>query len=274
MKRIFGLLLLALLLVPAAVTAEMETRAAAIVMAELTDAPRKDAAVLMEYYPGTRVEVVREVDGEYVQVNVGQPGGSLTGYMKIEELTFGEKNIRDFRGLEVTYPWREWTMYSYCDKHSEVISAYNDTFIYAMGEYGDWIHVVQEAGSETITGFVYKPDMPEDIAAEKDVRYAWGIVTSLLPDEVDMETAVAYAREQLIGQMANGQQGVAITEEMLDGCSVHTRVYYEYDLEELTCAVTFIYQDRTWEDGFPMLCGFVQMWIEGEEIGRYNFGNG
>lgn len=274
MKRIFALCVLALLLIPAAAPAELETRAATIVMAELKDAPREEAQVLMEYYPGTRVEVVREADGQYVQVNVGEMGGSLMGYMKKEDLTFGEANIRAFRELEVTYPWRGWTMYSACDKLSQVIAAYNDTFIYAMGEYGDWIHIVQEAGDQTITGFVHKPDMPEEVAAQREIGYAWGIVTSLLPDEVQLETAIAYAREQLIGQPANGQKGVAITEEMLDGCSVHTRVYYEYGLEELTCAVTFIYQDRTWEDGLPMLCGFVQMWIEGDQIVRYNYGNG
>ena len=59
MKRLWGIVLAVLLAIPG-MAAALEESAAAIVMAKLMEAPREDAAVLMEYYPGSRVSVLGE----------------------------------------------------------------------------------------------------------------------------------------------------------------------------------------------------------------------
>ena len=57
--------------------------AATGVMAQLLSTPQPGAKVLMTYYPGVRVQVVRRAGAEYVQVNVGNRPGTLTGYMRV-----------------------------------------------------------------------------------------------------------------------------------------------------------------------------------------------
>ena len=101
MKRLFAMLLLAAALCASCALAENTASTAR--SAALCDTPREGGEVLMTYYPGVRVEVLREVNTGYVQVNVGDPGGSLTGYMRKEDLVFGEEAVRQNRPLEVCY---------------------------------------------------------------------------------------------------------------------------------------------------------------------------
>ena len=97
MKRLFGMLLAALLCACCLPAYAQGGMACAQVRADLLDAPHERANVLMRYYVGTQVEVIREVDDTYVQVNVGQEGGSLLGYMEKRDLHFGEKAVREVR---------------------------------------------------------------------------------------------------------------------------------------------------------------------------------
>ena len=90
MKRFFAALLLAALALCACCAPAMADDAASTaVTAGLYDTPREGGAVRMTYYPGVRVEVLREANEDFVQVNVGREGGSLTGYMRKAELVFG-----------------------------------------------------------------------------------------------------------------------------------------------------------------------------------------
>ena len=88
MKRSLMILLTVLLCV--AVGCAQAERSLVAQETALLAAPNADAEVLMAYYVGTEVEVLREADGTYVQVNVGDPGGSLMGYMAAADLAIGE----------------------------------------------------------------------------------------------------------------------------------------------------------------------------------------
>ena len=276
MKRILAMLLLVAALCASCALAENTASTAR--SAALCDTPREGGQVLMTYYPGVRVEVLREVNTEYVQVNVGDPGGSLTGYMRKEELVFGEEAVRQNRPLEVCYEWTDWTMYSYCDVRSDVLIGHGGAYLYAMGEHGGWIHAVVDAGSERITGFVQRDAEWEDI---RKTAYAAGIRTQPTESEPSPEDAIAAARAHILadGRQANGTSET-ITQALLDTCTVQVDMEYTYDTGDvpgespLWYLVTFFYPDRTWEDGTPMICEFCVLYVwDGEFVG-YDYGKG
>ena len=276
MKRLFAMLLLAAALCASCALAENTASTAR--SAALCDTPREGGEVLMTYYPGVRVEVLREVNTEYVQVNVGDPGGSLTGYMRKEDLVFGEEAVRQNRPLEVCYERTGFTMYSYCDERSDVLMERGDAALYAMGEQGGWIHAAVYADSGRITGFVQRDADWEDV---RKTAYAAGIRTQPVEGEPSPEDAIAAARAHILadGRQANGTSD-AITQALLDSCTVQVDMEYTYDTGDmpgespLWYLVTFFYPDRTWEDGTPMICEFCVLYVwDGEFVG-YDYGKG
>lgn len=276
MKKLLVLLLALLMLAPCAL-AQIEDTASTVRTADLLDTPREGAQVLMRYYTGVRVEVLREADTRYVQVNVGAPGGSLTGYMRKDDLVFGEENVRLNRPLEVCYEQTGWTMYGYCDTRSEVLIPNGDSYLYVMGEYGDWAHAIFSSGSEDTTGFVNLTDdaIPE---MKRRTRYAGSIRTEPTGSEPTREEAIAYAKARNLEDhvMANGGDA-EVTEEMLDACEATVDVFYVYDSDDpypLYYLVQFFYTDRAWGDGFPMICAVCCLYVEDGEIVTYDYGKG
>lgn len=274
MKRLLGLLLALLLVAPCAL-AQIEGAASTVHTADLLDTPREGAQVLMRYYTGVRVEVLREADTRYVQVNVGIEGGSLTGYMRKEDLVFGEENVRLNRPLEVCYEQTGWTMYGYCDTRSEVLIPDGDSYLYVMGEYGDWAHAIFSSGSQDTTGFV---NLVGDALPEMKRRtgYAGSIRTEPTGSEPTREEAIAYARARNLEDhvKANGED-TEVTGEMLDACEATVDISYNYsEPYPLLYLVTFWYTDRAWADDFPMICADCCLYVEDGEIVAYDYGKG
>lgn len=280
MKRILAMLLTALLLCAGGALAQADDAASTAVRAGLYDTPREGGEVLMTYYPGVRVEVLREANAEFVQVNVGRKGGSLTGYMRKEELVFGEEAVRQNRPLEVCYEQMSWTLHSYRDTRSEVLIERGDATLYAMGEDDEWVHAVVDRGSEVVTGFVNKKESGL-WEASVTTGYAAGIRTQPTADEPTREDAIAAARAHLLedGIEANVQGG-PITAELLERCTVQVDMGYTYDSGDvpgespLWYMVTFYYADRTWADGLPMICGFCVLYVRDGEFVGYDYGKG
>lgn len=294
MKR-FAVILLLLMLCASCALAEGDNRAALWRDAPLLSAPLEGAKEVMRYYAGTRVEVVREVDSHYVYVNVGTQGGSQMGYMEKQFLYFGENKIRRIYPGRNVYPQHGWTLYSYCDARSEVISKDNDTYIYAIGENEEWVHALVTSGAVQWTGFVSKAEaeLTDDMAMLESVSW---IYTEPLEGELATAEAIEYAKEVILqaNTMANGQSGVPVTMEMLDSCWVSVDVQWDVDAyyagvvpekkdkafesiettAPLSYAVTFFYSDRTWEDGFPMICALAVLYVDGNDVVSYHFGRG
>ena len=281
MKRFLtALLLAALALCACCAPAMADDAASTAVRAGLYDTPREGGAVRMTYYPGVRVEVLREANADFVQVNVGREGGSLTGYMRKAELVFGEEAIRQNRPLEVCYEQTGWTMYSYCDARSDVLIEHGDAYLYVLGEDDEWVHASVDRGSEVVTGFVRKAESGLS-EADRTTGYAAGIRTQPTADEPTQEEAIAAARaHQLEDGIEANVQGGPITAELLERCTVQVDMGYTYDSGDvpgespLWYMVTFFYADRTWEDGLPMICGFCVLYVwDGGFVG-YDYGKG
>lgn len=280
MKRFLAMLLMALALCAGNALAQADGAASTAVRASLYDTPREGGAVLMMYYPGVRVEVLREANADFVQVNVGQKGGSLTGYMRRADLVFGEEAVRQNRPLEVCYEQLGWTLYGYCDTRSEVLIERGDADLFVLGEDDEWVHATVDRGSEVVTGFVNKKasGLREE---DRTTSYAASIRTQPTADEPTREDAIAAARAHLLedGVEANVVGG-PITAELLDSCTVQVDMSYTYDSGDvpdespLWYMVTFLYADRTWEDGLPMICGFCVLYVRDGEFVGYDYGKG
>ena len=208
MKRIIPLLLLALCLCTGALASES---AATAVRTGLYEAPRDGAQELMRYYVGTRVEVVREVDARYVQVNVGTPGGSLMGYMRREDLVFGEPAIRSVwpeEALCVNAQGQTCVLYGYMDERSEVIDpAYTPWQVLGAQENG-WLHCLYDDGR---TGFADRCAIPQ---MQIEVDGAPYMLVEPMEGELTRAEAIAYARSQILGP--DGAQYLSIWPGVVD----------------------------------------------------------
>ena len=284
MKRFLLLMLAFLLIVPCALALGMEgipdsNRAAVAQNTALFAEPDERAQVLMEYFSGTRVEVIREADAQYVQVNVGRKGGSLMGYMDKDDLVFGEAAIRENRPMEVCYRHTGWPLHSYCDVQSALLAQSMESYCCAIGEYKDWMHVKLQTAEGEITGFVKKRDTPDWGRIRTSFDYAAQIRTIPTGDEPTEQEAIDYAKARLVadGVPCNAQDGEIVTLERLDRCRAEAEMFYTYDATDaspLWYLVTFYYDDRTWEDGSEMICALACLYVEGGEFIAYDYGKG
>lgn len=258
MKKLLWMLLMLALCIPCASAQE----AAAFTRAPLLDAPNEAGEELMRYYIGTRVEVVREVDACFVQVNVGTEGGSLMGYMDRRDLEFGEENIRSFRAERVTFRGMEGQtckLYSFPDKSAPVIDPeFNLTVKRVIGYKGDeWLHVQEFEGG---TGFVARDEIEGEAAHYDAAPYMY---TQPLEGELSLEAALTEARRLIL------EENPAMDAAYLDARVPEIDVLYYYGTpEQLTYSIDF----RSPETGY--IDAGVSFLVEGETIIKVSFGNG
>lgn len=248
-----------------AIAVPQKGAAATLAMAQLFSTPQPGAKVLMTYYPGVRVQVVRLAGGEYVQVNVGNRPGTLTGYMRADVLAFTETGIRDVQRVEVTCEMDgEATVYSYMDELSQNMGRMLEHYrVLGVSEDG-WLHVDCGMGdTDDETGFVYRG---QDASGMR-LSLAPYIYTRPTQDEVSYEEAVAFAKEQILadGQFANGTT-VPVTLEGMEACEAELEVLY-YPNEPLTYVVVF----RNSTGG---IYTHIEFYVEGKTILWHYYGNG
>lgn len=240
---------------------------------DLTDAPFDHANVLMRYYPGVRVEVVRVTDGQYVQVNVGGSEGGLMGYMPSDALLYGELAIRSVRPLNVNYSVGDsFRLYSYCDTHAGWAVKTYQSMVHALGALGDWLHVCLD-GSQTPAGFVSRSEAE---LGDARMSYSAYVYTEPMEGELPMEQAVQRAREFILadGVQANARGG-PVTAEMLDACTVEAEaIYYFQNHPNMQCGyhIAFYYPEGA--QGYPYICVGVDLIVEGMDILAHDYGNG
>lgn len=272
MKSVITALLMMVLCISCAVGEEMAGPACAQVMADLLDAPNSRANVLMRYYIGTRVEVIREMNADYVQVNVGEKGGSLMGYMEKRDLAFGEKAIRAVRAETVTYTagdGKRNTLYSYPDKLSPVRDAEFDiNYKQVLGRRdGEWLHVEDGLGG---TGFVAR----DEIALEgPQCSNAFFIYAEPAEDEMTREEAIAYAKQTLLAaedySAYMDHPDTVLTEEMLESCAAEVDILYYYETPDVVMySVQFRYPDTGY------VYAGLDFLMRGREVIKIAHGNG
>ena len=267
MKRFLLLMLALLLLVPCALAQE----AAVCKETPLLAAPDAQSQTLMRYYIGTRVEVIREADADYVQVNVGKKGGSLMGYMAKEDLAFGEKAIRQVRADVMLYYTSgvPCTLYGAPDTRAEVIDAqFGLDYKQALGYLGDeWLHVEDGLGG---TGFVCRD-------AVRLTRAEWmqasHIYVEPAEDELSVPDAVEAAKALLLADYAAGRNlniGMEnLSEEGFAQCTPNVKVLYRYDAPD-----RLEYQVDFWMEGHLGAYAYIYLIVSGEEIVSHYYGNG
>ena len=125
----------------------------------------ENSAVLMEYYSGARLTALRPVGGGLWQVQAGEKGAGIIGYMRADDLRFGKEAQREVQPayMELRFN-REATIYSYCDTGSTPIGVCDtEHTYYAMSRTdGKWVqlflppvdHIREQEGRAT-AGFVY-----------------------------------------------------------------------------------------------------------------------
>jgi len=272
MKRM-SMFLLSLLLCLCCTVGMADTSSACTkVMADLLDAPHAKANVLMRYYIGTRVEVVREVDSDYVQVNVGAKGGSLMGYMEKRDLAFGEKEIRAVRAEAVSYTAEvgaRCRLYSYPDKLAPVSNAEFDISVKSVLGYrqGDWLHVDDGLGH---TGFVARDEIA---LTDQFYHNAAFIYVEPAEDEMTRAEAIIFARGALLSAEDDStyteMEGLEITAERLDACIVECDLLYYYEMPEVTM-YSILFRDP---DTGHVYAG-IDFLTQGREVIKISHGNG
>lgn len=104
------------------------------------------STVLMSFYSGARLEVVA-VRGDMVQVQCGETGASVMGYMRAQDLRYGVRAMREvpqcYMLLDVSRPA---DVYAYCDAQSAVIDAAQaGAQVQALGRNAQgWVQIRRE----------------------------------------------------------------------------------------------------------------------------------
>lgn len=110
----------------------------------LLDAPDANARVLMTYYAGTRLTVLREAKPGFLQVQTGTKEAGAMGYMRKSELLLGSTALREaapeYMMIELN---RDVDVYAWCDEGSGVIGSFaaGERF-FAIGKNdGKWVQI-------------------------------------------------------------------------------------------------------------------------------------
>lgn len=215
-KRV-AVLLMALLILPAYARMEsrrVAVRAAAAVTGQddgtvaLYALPDENAEVLMEYYSGAPLEIIRRVGGAFYQVQAGNDEASLMGYMRAQDIAVDKEAARRVRPCFMKLEFnREAQVYAYCDESAQVIGTceLGKTY-YAMSKNEEkWVQLflppqphLREETDRLTCGFVHlETGMARGYWQELSQWEA-----EPLPGEISHEQAVELA----MAYLANGER--------------------------------------------------------------------
>lgn len=211
--------------------------------------PNEDSDVLMTYYSGAPLEAIRKAGG-FWQVQAGEKGASVMGYMRGEDIRVGATARREaqpcFMRLEFN---REAPVYAYCDENAPMIglcTVGND--YYAMGKNdGKWVQL-------------YLP--PQAHAWESEGRAVCGFVK--------LETGMArgywqelstWVVEPVTGEMS-AEQAVELAVEMITGDGKDSYGFPEvFTIRESVEKMAYRAQ-RLWWDGADLWENWVVFFWE------------
>ena len=166
MKKLLGLLMMALMLTSAALAADLDTPrvGAAVCMPEeqkgtvtLHEAPDGRSETLMRYFQGAPLQVLEFADG-WAHVRMGMEGDSLEGYIRQERLKYGAEAMREVRPCFGTYSFEsDVQVYEARDTQSAVVEdQMGPTSVTVVGSYGQWAAYAYKNGwiqTEKATAF-------------------------------------------------------------------------------------------------------------------------
>ena len=125
----------------------------------LLDAPDANARVLMTYYAGTRLTVLREAKPGFLQVQTGTKEAGAMGYMRSDELRLGSVALREAAPETMMIELnRDADVYAWCDEGSGVIGSFaaSERF-FAIGKNdGKWVQIAVPGNGIVTRGDQYE----------------------------------------------------------------------------------------------------------------------
>lgn len=275
MKRALGCVLLAaMLMLAACALADAPAMGTAVTRdyVQLLETPNDDAAVIMNYYPGVRVEVTEIVSDSVVKVTVGAAGGALSGYMPASLLAYGEESIRREMPMLVRYRSDSLVrLYSACDRSAERVGEVIDLgSADVLGASDGWLHVKLDKMMED-SAFIDLSQQEVMLIQSDPMDYAY---TYPMEGEITIEQAIREGKAYLLehGRRGSGWNHETCTAEMLDLCEADVRVSYYPALEPPMSFEINFYKPAD-VDG-PQIYAWINVWVKGGEIISFDYGNG
>lgn len=275
MKRALGCVLLAaMLMLAACALADAPVMGTAVTRdyVQLLETPNDDAAVIMNYYPGVRVEVTEIVSDSVVKVTVGAAGGALSGYMPASLLAYGEESIRREMPMLVRYRSDSLVrLYSACDRSAERVGEVIDLgSADVLGASDGWLHVKLDKMMED-SAFIDLSQQEVMLIQSDPMDYAY---TYPMEGEITIEQAIREGKTYLLdhGRRGSGWNHETCTAEMLDLCEADVRVSYYPALEPPMSFEINFYKPAD-VDG-PQIYAWINVWVKGGEIISFDYGNG
>lgn len=275
MKRALGCVLLAaMLMLAACALADAPAMGTAVTRdyVQLLETPNDDAAVIMNYYPGVRVEVTEIVSDSVVKVTVGAAGGALSGYMPASLLAYGEESIRREMPMLVRYRSDSLVrLYSTCDRSAERVGEVIDLgSADVLGASDGWLHVKLDKMMED-SAFIDLSQQEVMLIQSDPMDYAY---TYPMEGEITIEQAIREGKTYLLehGRRGSGWNHETCTAEMLDLCEADVRVSY-YPALEPPMSFEINFYKPTDADG-PQIYAWINVWVKGGEIISFDYGNG
>lgn len=191
--------------------------------------------VLMNYYSGAQLQVTRLIGNGMVQVQAGEPGASVMGYMREEDLRYGALAMREVQQC-VTQALiaRGTPIYAYCDELADVIGEADGEMTYAaMGQNDEgWFQVFDDVGGTGVKGFLHLPEGMDELQEMS------GWVVQPAPGELTAEEAYAAAIDHLLdnpGLNAMQKLPQALrTREGLMRMDAQVRMVYDWTTQRTT----------------------------------------
>lgn len=241
----------------------------------LYEKPDENSAVLMRYYSGAQIEVLRIEAGGMVWVQCGEKGASIMGYMRMDDLRYGVQAMREVPRCFKCYTLKPASdVYAYCDGLSGVIRQTEETVqieVYGENDEG-WGHLLPPVVWQTGAWIRNTPDrgfIRLDACTDGRMAVQEG-ERLVIPAEGEMtyEAARMRAIELLLG--TPGMEG-KISEtyrsrEALEAFWSDVRLYYDPQTDAVSWQVFL----QAGEDHSQNFTVYMDAAGEAEEVNRGN----
>ena len=130
------------------------------------------SGVWMNYYSGTRIEVLNVMENGMAEVRTGQGKVALTGYMRAEDLRYGANALRAVPWVEgVVEMKKDAPVYAACDTGSEELRLIpKDEVVNVIGISDKWLQIERAE----YDGDILRKGYVNDLSEENE--YAGGLI--------------------------------------------------------------------------------------------------
>lgn len=271
MKKLLGLLMMALMLTSAALAADTDMPRVGTAVCvpeeqegtvELHEAPDGRSKTMMRYFQGAPLQVLELQDG-WAHVRMGLTGDSLEGYIRQERLKYGKEAMREVRPCFGTYSFdSEVRVYEARDTQSAVVEdQMGPTSVTVVGRLDQWAAYAYENGwiqTEKATAFSrWNPE-------------AWRILP--MEGEISRDEAIQTVRALFAEKRAEWGLAEDYADERLLDMEIEWACDgLKYDAREKRAFYAVkLFDPLVMHAGQYVLCLYVELSTSGEVLEAYN----